>query len=77
MVVPAADQFEVGPDTVAALFFSRIFGDRNANTVQNTFMAFSSFGNILVQTFTASRVKQEIAKEGILPFTKFSRQIGL
>lgn len=71
MVVPAEDQFKVGEDTVAALFFARIFGIRYASKVQNSFMAFSSFGNILVQTFTASRVKQEIAKEGILPFTKF------
>lgn len=71
MVVPAAEQFEVGQDTVAALFFARIFGKGNAIRIQNSFMAFSSFGNILVQTFTASRVKQEIAKEGILPYTKF------
>ncbi|KAK5076215.1 hypothetical protein LTR51_001895 [Lithohypha guttulata] len=70
MVVPANDQFEPGSDTVAATFFLRIFG-RNAGKVQNSFMAFSSFGNVLVQTFTASRVKQELAKEGILPFTKF------
>lgn len=71
MVVPEADQFQDRPDTVAALFFVRIFGVANASRIQNSFMAFSSFGNIMVQTFTAARVKQEIAKEGILPFTKF------
>jgi len=71
MVVPEAEQFQDRSDTVAAIFFARIFGLANASKIQNSFMAFSSFGNIMVQTFTAARVKQEIAKEGILPFTKF------
>jgi len=71
MVVPEAKQFEDKPDTVAALFFERICGPTNSGKIQNSFMAFSSFGNIMVQTFTAARVKQELAKEGILPFTKF------
>jgi len=71
MVVPEKDQFKNEPDTVAALFFARIFGPANSGKIQNSFMAFSSFGNIMVQTFTAARVKQELAKEGILPFTKF------
>jgi hypothetical protein len=34
-------------------------------------MAISAFGNIMVMTFIAARVKQEIAKEGILPFAKY------
>lgn len=34
-------------------------------------VAFSIFGNILVLTFSAAMVKQEIAKEGILPFSLF------
>lgn len=71
MVVPATDQFKAGTDTVAANFFIILFGAQNATKIQNSFIAFSSFGNILVQTFTAARVKQEIAKEGVLPCTKF------
>jgi len=34
-------------------------------------IAFSIFGNLIVMTFTAARVKQEIAKEGILPKSLF------
>jgi Amino acid permease len=34
-------------------------------------MACSGLGNVIVQTFTAARVKQEIAKEGILPYSAF------
>lgn len=41
-------------------------------------MAFSSLGNVVVQTLTAARVKQQIAKEGILPFpTFFARNFDL
>jgi hypothetical protein len=36
-----------------------------------SFLAVSSFGNVVVMTFTAARVKQEIAKQGILPWSKF------
>jgi len=32
-------------------------------------LALSIFGNLMAQTFTATRVKQEIAKEGILPWS--------
>lgn len=71
MVVPAAEQFADKEDTVVAYFFLKIFGKANADEIQYSLMAFSSLGNILVQTFTAARVKQEIAKEGILPFSKF------
>jgi hypothetical protein len=35
------------------------------------FIAVSIFGNVIVMTFTAARVKQEIAKEGILPYSLF------
>lgn len=71
MVVPSSDQFSDGSDTVVENFFRKAFGDPNASKIQYSLMAFSCLGNILVQTFTAARVKQEIAKEGILPFSKF------
>jgi len=57
---------------MATLFFSHIFGDRNTSRrATDGIIAFSIFGNILVATFTAARVNQEIAKEGILPFSLF------
>ncbi|KAH7173288.1 amino acid permease-domain-containing protein [Fusarium flagelliforme] len=37
----------------------------------SAFLAISSFGNIVVMTYTAARMKQEIAKQGFLPFTSF------
>ncbi|MCJ1405222.1 hypothetical protein MMC11_008449, partial [Xylographa trunciseda] len=56
---------------IASVFFQQIFGSAVASRVMSGIIAFSIYGNIIVMTFTASRVKQEIAKEGILPFSKF------
>ncbi|OAP58286.1 hypothetical protein AYL99_07376 [Fonsecaea erecta] len=71
LVVPASVLFSRADDTVARPFFQRIFGEEAADKALCGFLAFSSFGNIIVQTFTAARVKQEIAKEGILPWARF------
>ncbi|RPA77181.1 hypothetical protein BJ508DRAFT_174115 [Ascobolus immersus RN42] len=43
----------------------------NAQIAISGFVALSAFGNIVIVTYIASRVKQEIAKEGILPFSSF------
>ncbi|KAL8813032.1 MAG: hypothetical protein Q9223_007147 [Gallowayella weberi] len=56
---------------MANIFFQDVFGNEIAPRVMSGIIALSIFGNIVVMTFTASRVKQEIAKEGILPFSLF------
>ncbi len=35
------------------------------------FVGFSALGNVFAQSFAMPRVKQELAKEGILPFSRF------
>lgn len=69
IVVPVRAQID---NNVAQEFFRRVFGDndRAAQTV-NAFLAISSFGNIVVWTFTAVRMKQEIAKQCFIPFAGF------
>ncbi|KAJ9644217.1 hypothetical protein H2204_001568 [Knufia peltigerae] len=53
---------------MATLFFEHLFQDQNqARRAMAGLIATSIFGNLVVMTFTAARVKQEIAKEGILP----------
>ncbi|KXJ87170.1 amino acid/polyamine transporter I, partial [Microdochium bolleyi] len=56
---------------MAIVFFGHVFGDDNeaAKRVMAAIIAVSISGNLLVMTYTASRVKQEIAKEGILPWS--------
>lgn len=78
VVVPKEAQLNP-ENNVAHLFFKLTFGSLSKDDTQplrilSAFMAISSFGNIVVMTFIAARVKQEIAKEGILPFPKFFGQ---
>ncbi|KAF2668443.1 hypothetical protein BT63DRAFT_425762 [Microthyrium microscopicum] len=39
--------------------------------IASAFIAVSTLGNLIVMSYTATRVKQEIAKEGFLPLPKF------
>jgi len=75
VVVPKEAQIQ---GNVAQQFFQRTFGvlgnSETGERVLNAFLAISSLGNIIVMTYTASRMKQEIAKEGFLPFAKFFAQ---
>lgn len=72
VVVRQEDQIQQG--NVAQQFFKSTFGrlstDNTGERVFYAFLAISSFGNIVVMTYTAARVKQEIAKEGMLPWPK-------
>lgn len=70
LVVPKEEQINSGVP-VATSLFKRVFGEAVASQVLYGLMAFSSLGNVIVQTFTAARVKQEIAKEGVLPWSTF------
>ncbi|KAJ9668749.1 hypothetical protein H2201_000993 [Coniosporium apollinis] len=63
-VVPREAQINAQGKDVALYFFDTTLGTLSPDTK-------IAFGNIVVMTFTASRVKQELAKEGILPFPKF------
>ncbi|KAK3318146.1 amino acid permease-domain-containing protein [Apodospora peruviana] len=57
--------------TVAASFFANVFGEGVFITrVLPFIISLSILGNIFSQTFAAARVKQEVAKEGILPFSR-------
>ncbi len=78
MVVVPYDQQRTS--SVAQQFFDMTFGARGGDAAVsgkrafNAFLAISSLGNIIVMTFTAARMKQEIAKQGFLPFPKFFAQ---
>ncbi|KAF2401731.1 amino acid transporter [Trichodelitschia bisporula] len=54
---------------LASLFFHHLFGNNAAQRVMQGAIALCILGNLVVMTFTAARVKQEIAKEGILPWS--------
>ena len=57
---------------MATLFFEHLFDNQaHGRRAMAALIAVSIFGNLVVMTFTAARVKQEIAKEGILPKSLF------
>jgi len=68
----ACQSLSTTSSTTTIEFFHRIASSLNETTttrIVTIILAFFIFGNIIAQTFTASRVKQEIAKEGILPWS--------
>jgi len=57
---------------VAARFFQHVMGTGHFVTkALPVFIGLSALGNVFAQTFAMPRVKQELAKEGILPFSRF------
>ncbi|QKX60187.1 uncharacterized protein TRUGW13939_07330 [Talaromyces rugulosus] len=56
--------------TVAAFFMKRVFGTA-AQRALSVLVAISALGNVMTVTFAQSRVNQELAKEGVIPFPKF------
>ncbi|KAJ4306631.1 hypothetical protein N0V88_001436 [Collariella sp. IMI 366227] len=56
---------------VAGLFFRNMFGESAAARSLPALVALSNIGNVLAVSFAHSRVNQELAKEGVLPWSKF------
>ncbi|KOS17367.1 Low-affinity methionine permease [Escovopsis weberi] len=68
LVVPV-DEIRNSGELIAALFFERVFG-RIGRTVLPLVVALSAAGNVFVVTFTFARIKHEIARQGLLPFSQ-------
>jgi hypothetical protein len=57
---------------VAAQFFQHVMGQGQfVKRALPVFIGMSALGNVFAQSFAMPRVKQELAKEGILPFSRF------
>ncbi|KAL1851095.1 hypothetical protein Daus18300_012642 [Diaporthe australafricana] len=56
---------------VAGLFFRNVFGASAGGRSLPAFVALSNLGNVLAVAFAHARLNQELAKEGMLPFSKF------
>ncbi|KAH7088191.1 amino acid permease-domain-containing protein [Paraphoma chrysanthemicola] len=70
MVVVSKEQ-QLNSSDIALQFLTNIMGQKHAERLLAGFTTISTLGNIIGMTYTASKVKQEIAKEGIIPFAKF------
>ncbi|KAK4199065.1 putative permease [Triangularia verruculosa] len=66
------DQMANSRVVVAAQFFENVWGKSPfVQRVLPLFIGFSSLGNVFAQSFAMPRVKQELAKEGVLPWSRF------
>ncbi|KAK2601928.1 low-affinity methionine permease [Conoideocrella luteorostrata] len=68
LVVPL-DDIRGSGELIAALFFQRVFGEAIGRKVLPLAVALSAAGNVFVTVFAMARLKQEIAKQGFLPFS--------
>lgn len=55
---------------VAGLFFRNVFGNSAGARSLPAFVALSNLGNVLAVSFAHARLNQELAKEGLLPFSR-------
>ncbi|KAI5458213.1 amino acid permease-domain-containing protein [Mariannaea sp. PMI_226] len=67
LVVPV-DEIRESGELIAALFFERLFGASVGRRILPLAVALSACGNVMVVAFALARVKQEIARQGFLPF---------
>ncbi|KAH7174946.1 amino acid/polyamine transporter I, partial [Fusarium flagelliforme] len=68
LVVPIGEIKESG-ELIAALFFERLFGESFGRIVLPTAVALSAIGNVMVVAFAMARTKQEIARQGFIPYS--------
>ncbi|KHN94628.1 amino acid transporter [Metarhizium album ARSEF 1941] len=69
LVVPL-DEIKGSGELIAALFFERVFGAQVGRKVLPLTVALSAVGNVMVVAFAMARLKQEIARQGFLPFSE-------
>ncbi|KAL7274632.1 low-affinity methionine permease [Rhizina undulata] len=66
-VVPL-EEIKTSGQLVAALFFTRTLGDTAGRIFLPGLIAISAIGNVFVVVYSQSRVNQEIARQGFVPF---------
>ncbi|KAF5005344.1 hypothetical protein FDECE_8202 [Fusarium decemcellulare] len=64
-------EFREAEVTVAASLFKNMFGDKAAVKALPALVALSALGHLLGIAFTVPRIIQELAKDGVLPFSNF------
>ncbi|KAF5010137.1 hypothetical protein FDECE_3683 [Fusarium decemcellulare] len=69
LVVPI-DEIRGSGELIAALFFERLFGENFGRIILPLAVALSAIGNVMVVAFAMARMKQEIARQGFLPYSE-------
>ncbi|KAF3940819.1 hypothetical protein ABW19_dt0203221 [Dactylella cylindrospora] len=58
-------------ELIAGLFFERVFGYSIGRRVLSLAVAISTAGNVFAGLFSQSRLNQEVARQGVVPFGAF------
>ncbi|KEF60276.1 uncharacterized protein A1O9_05126 [Exophiala aquamarina CBS 119918] len=77
-VVPM-EEIKQTRELIAALVFEKLFGQGFGDKLLPLTIALNAIGNVMVVTFSASRVNQEVARQGFLPFSStlaFNKAFG-
>ncbi|PON28769.1 methionine permease [Trichoderma gamsii] len=69
IVIPV-DEIKGSGELIAALFFRRVFGEQVGKTILPLAVALCAVGNVFVVAFAMARLKQEIARQGFLPYSE-------
>jgi amino acid transporter len=69
-VVVPLDDIKNSGELVAALFFERLLGEGLGTRILPILIALSAAGSVMVTVFSQSRINQEIARQGFLPFSR-------
>lgn len=70
LIIPKSEFKESGV-LIAGIFFNKIFGESFTSRFLPILISLSNLGNVLAVSFSHSRINQELAKENLLPFSKF------
>ena len=65
------NDFRTSGPVVAGHFFKNIFGEVVGERVLPCFVIMSAYGSVVATSFAQARVNQELAREGLLPFSSF------
>lgn len=69
LVVPL-DEVKSSGELIAALFFQRVCGETVGRRILPIMVALSAAGNVMAVIFALARLNQEIARTGLIPFSR-------
>ncbi|KAG8969116.1 hypothetical protein FRC03_004431 [Tulasnella sp. 419] len=56
---------------IAAVFFTKVFGEYAGTRILPVFIALSTFGNLVSVAIGQARIIREVARQGVIPFSAF------
>ncbi|CAM9010765.1 unnamed protein product [Wickerhamomyces anomalus] len=70
LIIPK-EEFKSSGVLIAGVFFNKIFEESITSRVLPIMISLSNLGNVFAVSFSHSRINQELAKESLLPYSKW------